>query len=114
MNKTLFFGFVGATGCLVGCLLGEGYWLGIDRLLPEGQAGGSLADPARAPALEAIDVAAAEPPPPLDVAPQRANPPRPGVIGLKNLSQLTWTRTAPDGSKADTRIDFGLVRCEFV
>lgn len=77
MNKSLFFGLVGAVGCLVGCLLGEGYWLGIDRVLPKGQAGGSLADPARAPALEAIDVAATEPPPPLEVAPPRASPPRP-------------------------------------
>lgn len=77
MNKTLFFGIVGSLGCLGGWLLGEGYWLGIDRVLPEGRAGGSLADPAHAPALEAIDVVAAEPAPPLEVAPPRANPPRP-------------------------------------
>lgn len=77
MRKSILFGVVGAAGCLVGCLLGEGYWVGIDRFLPDGQAEGSLADPARAPALQAIDIAAAEPPPPLEVASPRANPPRP-------------------------------------
>lgn len=77
MKKTLFFGIVGALGCLVGGLLGEGYWAAVNRLLPAGGSSGSLADPARAPALRAVDVAAAEPPPPLTVAAPLANPPRP-------------------------------------
>lgn len=54
-----------------------------------------------------------------------ANPTRPGVIGLRNLSQQTWTLVTPEGRKAavaptksaeirtGTRIDFGRVRGEF-
>lgn len=55
-----------------------------------------------------------------------ANPTRPGVIGLRNLSQQTWTLITPEGRRAavaptksaeirpGTRIDFGRGRAEVV